>query len=199
MPDVQASIRRCLLSRALFEGNWAIWGSIKTNVVDFEIKRWMQFSMPRLRHTASRSALWPQAEFVSFLKKLEDFCRGINDQSTCFSQLCSSAGKITAIVFWYEMHMDVEGEFHGRLCNWSPLLLSSYFFFKQKSGRFQVGRNPPVFHLVSAGGDVILTNWPESIPCWTLESSLFFIRFRLFRLLRPADFSMMEKDLQLGF
>ncbi|CAE7738809.1 adt-1 [Symbiodinium microadriaticum] len=43
-----------------------------------------------------------------------------------------STGKITAIVFWYEMHMDMEG-------------------------------------------DVILTNWPESIP--------------------PADFSMLEKDL----
>ncbi|CAE8640948.1 unnamed protein product, partial [Polarella glacialis] len=44
----------------------------------------------------------------------------------------TETGKITAIVFWYEMHMDLEG-------------------------------------------DIILTNWPESIP--------------------PADFSMMEKDL----
>jgi len=44
----------------------------------------------------------------------------------------TETGKISAIVFWYEMHMDMEG-------------------------------------------DVILTNWPESIP--------------------PADFAMMEKDL----
>eukprot|EP00933_Yihiella_yeosuensis_P084403 TRINITY_DN98879_c0_g1_i1.p1 TRINITY_DN98879_c0_g1~~TRINITY_DN98879_c0_g1_i1.p1 ORF type:complete len:505 (-),score=100.14 TRINITY_DN98879_c0_g1_i1:97-1566(-) len=43
----------------------------------------------------------------------------------------TETGKITAIVFWYEMHMDMEG-------------------------------------------DIILTNWPESIP--------------------PADFAMMEKD-----
>lgn len=53
-----------------------------------------------------------------------------NAHSITFTPLAT--GKITAIVFWYEMHMDVEG-------------------------------------------DVILTNWPESIP--------------------PADFSMMEKDL----
>ncbi|CAJ1398752.1 unnamed protein product [Effrenium voratum] len=53
-----------------------------------------------------------------------------NAHSITFTPIAS--GKVTAIVFWYEMHMDAEGE-------------------------------------------VILTNWPESIP--------------------PADFSMLEKDL----
>ena len=52
-------------------------------------------------------------------------------------------GKITAIVFWYEMHMDVEGAIDSQV-SFLVASLSLHFFFH--------------------GGDVILTNWPESIP-----------------------------------
>ena len=48
-----------------------------------------------------------------------------------------NTGKITAIVFWYEMHMDMEGA------------------GDKVSPSVDLGVN---------AGDVILTNWPESIP-----------------------------------
>jgi len=54
-------------------------------------------------------------------------------------------GKITAIVFWYEMHMDVEGAIDSQV---------SFLFASRSLQEF------PFFY----GGDVILTNWPESIP-----------------------------------
>eukprot|EP00931_Biecheleriopsis_adriatica_P084550 TRINITY_DN5843_c0_g1_i1.p1 TRINITY_DN5843_c0_g1~~TRINITY_DN5843_c0_g1_i1.p1 ORF type:complete len:1099 (-),score=230.09 TRINITY_DN5843_c0_g1_i1:243-3326(-) len=61
-----------------------------------------------------------------------DFVDNVMPEAHTITITPTATGQITAIVFWYEMHMDMDG-------------------------------------------DIILTNWPESIP--------------------PADFTMMEKDL----
>jgi len=60
-----------------------------------------------------------------------DFEKNIMPAARTINLVPTDSGKITAIVFWYELHMD-------------------------------------------SAGDIILTNWPESLP--------------------PADFAMLEKD-----
>lgn len=99
-----------------------------------QVGRWWNLAMPTVAHGPNGPQMCRFASSTSAV-----------DPEQNPKQTYCGTGKITAIVFWYEMHMDVEGA------------IDSQVSFLVASRSLQ---ELPFFY----GGDVILTNWPESIP-----------------------------------